>query len=241
MRTHRVYIKEKLQQGSTLSLPSKTSHYLSKVLRLKPGDEVRLFNAGDGEFPAIIGNISKNSVEVSLDAVLASPQVPALEINLALGISRGDRMDYGVQKSTELGVSSITPLFTEFGEVKLKADRAENKLRHWRKIAVSASEQSGRLDVPELAAPCRFDQWISNSPEGLNIMLEPDGGQSLKQEFSGKRINLVVGPEGGFSPAEIKQAEQQGFVIASMGNRILRTETAPVASLAILQHLYGDM
>ncbi len=247
MRISRIHFEEKLAEESTAILPAEISHYLGKVLRLKSGDQLHLFNGSDGEFLATISDVKKNAVEVSVGSLLRTADPVALQINLALGLSRGDRMDYGIQKSTELGVSSITPVYTEYGEVKLKADRVENKLRHWSKIAVSASEQSGRLTVPEVAAPCQLEQWAQDLPPGLNIMLEPSGSQKLSPRLSQDSgasvttVNLIIGPEGGFSPEEIRRMEQAGFLITSLGSRILRTETAPVAGLAIIQHLFGDM
>jgi 16S rRNA (uracil1498-N3)-methyltransferase len=271
MRISRIYFGEKLASETTAILSADISHYLGKVLRLKSGDQIHLFNETDGEFLASVSNVKKSAVEVDIGSMVRAAEAATLQINLALGISRGDRMDYGIQKSSELGVSRITPLYTEYGEVRLKADRVENKLRHWSKIAVSASEQSGRLDIAEVTAPCGLEQWARDLPVGLNIMLEPSGSQQLSAELSSKlslglspelspelspqlspqqqnsqnssvkNVNLIIGPEGGFSAKEIQWAEQAGFLITSLGKRILRTETAPVASLAIIQHLFGDM
>ncbi|NQV70739.1 MAG: 16S rRNA (uracil(1498)-N(3))-methyltransferase [Pseudohongiella sp.] len=167
-----------------------------------------------------------------------------LKIHLGLGLSRGDRMDFAIQKSTELGVSEITPLYTEHGEVKLKADRLEKKLQHWRKIAINASEQSGRLEIPEIHTPSPLAEWQQGLDAGFSLMLDPSGEDKLPLNTAAlqfEQVNLLIGPEGGFSATEIHSARNQGLVIVALGTRILRTETAPIAALAILQHLYGDM
>ncbi len=242
MRTSRIYLDHQLSTGSSISLPGETSHYLGQVLRLRIGDRLLLFNARDGEFAAVISKIEKKDVEVTLESQSREPQPPSLKIHLAQGLSRGDLMDYCMQKATELGVSQITPLITEYGEVKLKADRVENKLRHWRKITVAASEQSGRLNVPRINSPCQLQEWQQGIRPGVNIMLDPSGKESLQQGSSiPVSINLLIGPEGGFSEKEIAWARAHDFSVVSLGSRVLRTETAPVAALAILQHLYGDM
>jgi len=242
MRISRVYTDSPLEIDCSLQLGAVVSHYLAHVLRLAVADRVHLFNGRDGEFDAQITRISKHEVWVLLRQQLRGPEATALRINLGLGLSRGDRMDFAIQKSTELGVCSITPLTTQHGEVKLKAERIENKLRHWRKIAVGASEQSGRLDVPEICSPTTVADWHDSNAEGLNLLLEP-GGQDQFPASTGDsaRINLLIGPEGGFSEQEIKWGRDQHFSIVGLGTRILRTETAPIAALSILQYLYGDM
>jgi len=150
-------------------------------------------------------------------------------------------MDFAIQKSTELGAKEISPIYTDHGEVKLKADRTEKKLRHWRKIAISASEQSGRLDVPLLHSPACLSDLDSLNNDATRLMLDPTGSDELPDSISDTGIELLIGPEGGFSSTEIAYAQGQGFKIISLGSRILRTETAPIAALAILQHKYGDM
>lgn len=149
-------------------------------------------------------------------------------------------MDFAVQKSTELGVTEITPVYTEFGEVRLKADRVEKKLQHWQKIAISACEQSGRLDIPVINKPIALMD-LSLNESANKWMLEPSGSDVLPQSIAENNILLLIGPEGGFSEKEIDWAQRNDFQIVALGSRILRTETAPVAALAILQHKYGDM
>lgn len=265
MRISRVYFEGQLQTGAVVALPGESSHYLAKVLRLRIDDCVHLFNEDDGEFLARITRIKKSAMELVVEKAIGekaigeksnigNPEVEKqplegettqaeLKIHLGLGLSRGDRMDFAIQKSTELGVRQITPLYTEHGEVKLKADRVEKKLLHWRKIAISASEQCGRLHIPKINAPCLLSDWQQNTDGQFNLMLDPSGQDKLPSKASAvvKQLNLLIGPEGGFSAREITAAQKQGFAVIALGRRILRTETAPIAALAILQHLYGDM
>lgn len=250
MRISRVYFESQLKTGAVVALPTESSHYLAKVLRLRVDDCVHLFNEDDGEFLARITQVKKSAVELVVEKpITEDPSLEGdanqaeLKIHLGLGLSRGDRMDFAIQKSTELGVRQITPLYTEHGEVRLKAERAEKKLLHWRKIAISASEQCGRLHIPKINQPCSLSDWQENTDGEFNLMLDPSGQDELPSRASTviKQLNLLIGPEGGFAEREILTAQKQGFAIVALGKRILRTETAPIAALAILQHLYGDM
>ncbi|PCJ27769.1 MAG: 16S rRNA (uracil(1498)-N(3))-methyltransferase [SAR86 cluster bacterium] len=248
MRISRLYFENQLKLGENIHLPTYASHYLSHVLRLRIDDVIHLFNETDGEFLTRITLVKKGEVAVIVEKLIVGPpdaaSQPKLAIHLGLGLSRGDRMDFAVQKSTELGASQITPLYTEHGEVRLKADRVEKKLQHWRKIAISASEQSGRLDIPVINAPCTVDVWQQTLTADLSLMLDPSG-EGFLTDHSNKmpinQISLLIGPEGGFSEKEIAFARSHDFSVVNLGPRILRTETAPVAALAILQNLYGDM
>lgn len=248
MRISRVYFIGSLKADALVSLPAETSHYLSHVLRLRVDDCLHLFNAEDGEFLVCITGIKKKEVQVQVQEqkidALAHAQETRLQIHLALGLSRGDRMDIAVQKSTELGVKRITPVYTEHGEVKLKADRAEKKLRHWQKIAINASEQCGRIDIPLIDPPCLLTDWQSNESAGTKLMLDPRGEDRFpvtQEKGEIGLLNLLIGPEGGFSEMEVIEARGLGFSVVTLGSRVLRTETAPIAALAILQYLYGDM
>lgn len=242
MRVSRLHITETLVAGAQLSLPAESAHYLGTVLRAREGDSVRVFNAADGEFDAVVSKSKKGNVDVILGKCVRVPeQVSALTLHLALGLSRGDRMDYAIQKATELGVTEITPLFTEHGEVRLKPDRLENKLRHFEKIAINAAEQCGRLDVPAVNTPLALDAFLAQDKKATRLLLEPGGEQSLTAARTLTDIELIIGPEGGFSEREVAQARASNCEIMRLGPRIFRTETAPVAALAILQYLYGDL
>ena len=241
MRISRVHTDYPLQSGSELTLDAEASHYLGTVLRLRTDSIVHLFNARDGEFAARLTAASKKSVSLLIGEQQRAPQTNALAIHLGLGLSRGDRMDFGIQKSTELGATQITPIYSQFGEVRLTGERIENKLRHWRKIAINAAEQCGRLDVPAINPPESLVDWQASLGEGPCLMLDPTGTDSLAGLTTDHGLNVLIGPEGGFSDEEISWGRANGLAIVALGTRILRTETAPVAALAILQHLYGDM
>jgi 16S rRNA (uracil1498-N3)-methyltransferase len=239
MRTSRLYFEDVLAQNATVALDRESSHYLSNVLRMKIGSVVRLFNSDDGEFLGTIVTAKKYSLTVTLTSKVSAVVEEPLKIHLAASISKGDRMDYLIQKSVELGVSQITPIFSEFSEVKIKEkDRLEKKCLHWQRIARSSCEQCGRFFIPLVNPPIKFNEFVTNE-EGL-ILLDPSGKGNLKSIKRSKEFCLVTGPEGGFSSNEIEIAQERGHVV-KLGPRILRAETAPVVALAILQSELGDL
>jgi 16S rRNA (uracil1498-N3)-methyltransferase len=239
MRLSRIYQAQPLVEGATLSLDPEAAHYLGNVLRLKPGEAVNLFNARDGEFRTEVIEVSRQQVVVRVNSRVENRSDPKLTIRLGLGLSRGERMDYGIQKATELGVVAITPLVTDYCEVRLDGKRLQNRLRHWQRVAISACEQCGRSTLPELHAPQPVGEWLSAHPAGL--LLDQRGDAGLGDWQSDGAISLATGPEGGFSAAELSLARQQGYRIVQLGPRILRAETAPVVALSLLQYLYGDL
>ncbi len=241
MRLTRIYYPGSLAAGDSLELGKDTLHYLRNVLRLQKGQELLLFNERDGEFSAEIAAVSKSSLEVSLRSRQREAQIPGFNLSLGLALSKGDRMDYGIQKSAELGVNNITPLRCEHSEAKLKPDRLQNRMAHWRRIGVSAAEQSDRFDVPVINEPLPFTEWIERPGDHARLLFDPLGEESLPDALERDAIAVTIGPEGGFSPAELDAAKQNGFRVCRLGPRVLRTETAPVVALAILQHRYGDM
>lgn len=238
----RLYVEDTLRSGASLTLSDSASHYLGTVLRLKTGDTVRVFNGEQGEFSATISGGSKKSLQLILGAQTAAPKPPLLQIHLGLGLSRGERMDYALQKSTELGVSSITPIICEHGEVRFnKSVRVDNKMRHWQKVLSAATEQSGRLAPPLLQRPMLFNDWLQQQHEGPALILDPDGECSIRDLPIETTLTLLTGPEGGFSEVELGAARAKGLKCVRLGPRILRAETAPAAALAVLQTLYGDL
>ena len=242
MRLSRLHCEDELRVDNQLSLPADASHYLLTVLRLKSGDRIRLFNERDGEFEGSIRTAGKKQAVVDLIEQVREPNPEALHIDLALGVSRGERMDYAIQKATELGVAGITPIYSQHGEVRIKqAARLENKLRHWRRIVVNACEQSGRLSVPTVNEPRGLASWLNSTGSTARLLLDPRGRRAFDELNIGDSISLLVGPEGGFAEEEVRLAQRQDFIDVSLGPRILRTETAPLAAISILQHLYGDM
>ncbi len=241
MRISRLYVEASLQPGSSLTLPQEAAHYLSTVLRLKTGDAVLLFNGLDGEFSATLDAVARKQVSVLVGEQTRAVVPDKLTLHLGVGLSRGERMDFVIQKATELGVTSIAPLYCEFGEVKFKQqNRLENKLRHWRQVAINACEQSGRLSVPDITAPQPLSDWVSGQGGDCKLILDPEGGKRFKELSLTSEIVLLSGPEGGFSTAEISLAQQADFQHVVMGPRVLRTETAPLAAMAVLQSLCGD-
>jgi 16S rRNA (uracil1498-N3)-methyltransferase len=209
---------------------------------MKVGQSAILFNGEGGQYIGRLTNASKTNSTVLIDGFSAVEKESNLKIHLAVGVSKGDRMDWIIQKATELGVTEISPIFTGRTEVKLSGSRLDKKLSHWQQIAISACEQSQRNRVPSINPILSFDDWLELKHNGLKLLMNHLGDLGLS-EISPKdqHIVLLVGPEGGLSENEICVAEASGYTSVSMGPRILRTETAPVAALSILQSLWGDM
>lgn len=241
MRLSRLHTPQALHMGATLELQDELAHYLGKVLRLRPGEQVALFNGTDGEYLAVILQVDKRSVTVELTQRRACLADPQLRIHLGLGLSRGERMDYAVQKATEAGVTSLVPLLTERCEVKLKADRVDNRLGHLERIAVSASEQSGRCSVPLVETPATLEEWLARPREGACFVLDHRGTQGLQRAVAPSEVTLLIGPEGGLAEHEVDAAVAAGFQPCCLGPRVLRTETAPVVAIALAQYLWGDL
>ena len=239
MRLSRIHTEQPLTAGQRVTLDADQAHYLGKVLRARPGHQFALFNAQDGEFIAEIVAVNKRDIELEILAVRAAVPDSGLQVHIGMGISRGERMDYAVQKATELGVSSLTPLFTDFSEVKLSTDRADKRTAHWQKVATSASEQCGRCSVPDIHHPVNLKDWLATVPAGQGFMLDHTGSHG----FTGPRpeaVYLLIGPEGGTSDEEKHLALDAGFCMVRLGPRVLRTETAPVVALTALQLQWGD-
>lgn len=224
-----------------MELEAGAAHHLVQVLRLKPGQQVILFNGDGHEFGASLVEIGKRSARLRLLQRSEAEPEPPLAIHLGLGLSRGERMDLAVQKSVELGVQAITPLFTEHCGVRLSSQRVDRRLSHWRGIAVSASEQSGRCRLPTLESPVLLSCWLAQSGTESGIMLDHRSSTSLDQiPRPTGRVRLLAGPEGGLSEQERLLARNNGFSAARLGPRVLRTETAPLAAIAAVQMLWGD-
>ncbi len=240
MRISRIYTDQGLTQNSNLRLTGQTAHYLSKVLRLKVNAELILFNGDGYEYAAIITSIQKKEIDLEISTASPAASESPLQTILALGISRGERMDLAIQKSTELGVTEIVPLFTEFSEVKLQGERLQKKLKHWQQIAISACEQSGRNSLPVVQSPISLTDWCEQTACELKLILAPDQGKSIAEMETSGQVALLIGPEGGFSEQEIATAVNTGFHPVRLGPRVMRTETAPVAALSCLQLLWGD-
>jgi 16S rRNA (uracil1498-N3)-methyltransferase len=241
MRITRIYTAQRLDSNSTIVLEPEPSHHLARVLRLGVGDSLVLFNGDGGEYPGEITAIDKKSVTVETGARCELNCESPLDIHLGIAVSRGERMDWIVQKSTELGVRSLTPLFTEHSGVKLSADRADKKIQHWQKIAVSACEQCGRNRLPTIYPVQTLNLWLESTEAERKFVLHHRAERNAGAGNAPATIALLVGPEGGLSEQEIEAAEQAGYASMSLGPRVLRTETAPLAAITLLQGWWGDM
>ncbi len=241
MRIPRIYTEQHLTPDSELTLEPAASRHLIQVLRLRAGSDLVLFNGDGHNYPARLVHTAKKDAVVQVVSVSDLEPQSLLDIHLFISISKGERMDFAIQKSVELGVNGITPLFTQHGVVNLKGDRLEKRQQHWRKVMISACEQSGRCWLPQMHQAKELDQLLETPPKGLNLVLNHRADIGL-QEFDqpDERINLLVGPEGGLSDSEIGAVENCGFHGVRLGPRVLRTETAPLAAIAAIQTLWGD-
>ncbi len=244
MSLPRIFTNEPLAVDAELILDSSASAHLTKVLRLQTGDEITLFNGCGGEYISKISIADKRKTSVIPLRHVPTETKSLLDITLCQAIAKGERVDFAVQKTTELGVNSIQLLHTERCQFGLKGERATKKLTHWQKIAISACEQSGRDTIPSILPAIKLDQLFSNiEPGALIILLDtnPNTQQQLPEQIlSDQKIYILVGPEGGFSPAEIELAAKQNTLGINLGKRILRTETAGMTLMSILQFKYGD-
>ena len=242
MRIPRVFSPQTMAIGDCIELEAGAARHLTSALRMSSGQLVTLFNGHGGEYTAELVEAKKGKATVRITEFDKADRESNLSIHLAIGISRGERMDLIVQKATELGVSEITPLFTERCEVKLSGARLDKKVSHWQQVAISACEQCQRNSLPSINAPVKIDQWQVNCDASLKLVLHHRTDQSLSDmpPPSGQ-VALLIGPEGGLSEREIEHAISLGFSPLALGPRVLRTETAPLAAISILQSLWGDM
>jgi 16S rRNA (uracil1498-N3)-methyltransferase len=238
----RIYVAQALVAGATCELPEGAAAHLVKVLRLGVGAEFTLFNGAGGEYRAHIGSIARSRVTATVGAHVAIEREAPLHVTLLPAVVRGERMDYIVQKATELGVHGIQPVLCARGNIRIDADAGERKLEHWRGVAIAACEQCGRNTLPQIHAPLALRDALA-CPAQLRLVLLPAATLSLPRLLAGalpQGVAFLSGPEGGFDAAEQAQALQAGFVACRLGPRVLRTETAPLAALAALQVLAGD-
>ncbi len=242
MRTPRVYSPQTMAIGDRIELEAGAARHLTSALRMNSGQLVTLFNGTGGEYTAELVEAKKGKATVTINSFNQVDRESSLSIHLAIGISRGERMDWIVQKATELGVSEITPLFTERCEVKLSGDRLDKKVGHWQQVAISACEQSQRNRIPSVNTPIKLEQWQQDCEASLKLVLHHRTEKSLGDMLApSAEIALLIGPEGGLSEREIEQAISLDFSSLALGPRVLRTETAPLAAISILQSLWGDM
>lgn len=240
----RLFVSRALSNGAVLELQGEQARYLGRVLRARAGEKVCVFNADNGEWTATIQRIDKSSVELRIESRNVTATESPLRIHLVQGISRGERMDFVVQKATELGVKRISPVFTEYGVVKLDDKRAAKRRDHWQHVCESACEQCGRTRPPLIDAPLPLNRWFGarEAVGSTQLVLRPSAKTTLIAiDAPRTKLCLLIGPEGGFSDKEYADAQAAGFQAVSLGPRILRTETAALAALAIAQSVWGDL
>ena len=241
MRDIRIYVDQPLAADTEATLPDAAAHHLLRVLRLTPGSIIRIFNGTGNQFSAeIVEARGRQHCRVRLGPAEQPPVESKIDVTLAQAIGKGDRMDWCIQKSTELGVTRIQPLSTERTEVRLSGQRLQRRLDHWQGVATAAAEQSGRLKVPMVDPPMALNALAPI--DGLNIVLHPRGDLGPRDLAAPgtDRFMVIIGPEGGFSDGETATLTQLGCSLLSMGKRILRTETAGPAALAMLHSRFGD-
>lgn len=240
MRIPRIYTDQPLSAGADLQLDDSASRHLCQVLRLNTGDALVLFNGDGCSYPARISQADKKKAQVIVDACDSRSLESPLHIHLGIALSKGDRFDWVLQKATELGVAAITPLQTQRVDVKLNRERAEKKQRHWQQVIVSACEQCGRNRLPHLAEPQVLQHWLASVEAEQKWVLSPAHEGGLQPSQAASSAALLVGPEGGLEDDEVRLALDSGFASLQLGPRILRTETAPLAAISILQFCWGD-
>ncbi|BFM18536.1 16S rRNA (uracil(1498)-N(3))-methyltransferase [Maricurvus nonylphenolicus] len=241
MRIPRIYTSQPLATSQTLELEENPSRHIAKVLRMEAGRELVLFNGEGGEYNATLTEVGKKRVSVTLGEFNDIDRASPLKIELAIGVSRGERFEWVLQKATELGVTSITPLFTDRTEVKLAGPRLEKKIGHWQQILISACEQCQLNQPPTLNTPQQFTQWLPTAEADLKLVLHHRSEKRLADQSQPQSACLLIGPEGGLSTEEIQQAESLGFNALTLGPRVFRTETAPITAISLLQYLWGDL
>jgi 16S rRNA (uracil1498-N3)-methyltransferase len=240
MRTHRFYTDIPLETGNKIQLPKEAAHHCAQVLRYKIGDRLTVFNGDSFDYLASITSIEKKRCEIEIEKRIELTNESPLKIHLIQGIAKGDKMDLIIQKAVELGVSEITPIFTERCNVKLDAKRLAKKLDHWNNIAISACEQSGRAVVPKVNSAVPIEQLAAT--ESLSFYLEPTANKTFRDyKITDQTVELLIGPEGGFSEKDLRRAKEKSISGVALGPRILRTETAGLSAIAILQSQFGDL
>jgi 16S rRNA (uracil1498-N3)-methyltransferase len=237
----RVFIAAPLAAGPGFRLPPAAAHHVGRVLRLRPGDPLVLFDGGGGEFPARIVDCTGDGVFVEIGPRTACEREAPLALTLAQALQAADKMDLTIQKAVELGATRIVPLAAERSVLKLAGERAERRQAHWRQVIVAACEQCGRNRLPRLEPVQPLAQWLATpSTADLRLLLSPSAGSGLAAVPAAAEIELLCGPEGGFSGHEAAAARAAGFRGLRLGPRILRSETAGLAALAAIQARFGD-
>lgn len=244
MRLTRNYVDHPLQPGQRVALPEAVANHLLRVLRLNVGDALIVFNGDGFDYRATVASAERRAAQIEVLSRQAASSESALPITLGQGIARGDKMDWVLQKASELGVAAIAPLRTQWTEVRLNAERAERRHQHWHGVIAAACEQCGRATLPALTPASDLSAWAGSAPENaLRLLLDPEGEHTLTTcppPQPGQPVWIVIGPEGGLSERDIATLHAAGFNGLRLGPRVLRTETAPVVALSVAQQLWGD-
>lgn len=224
-----------------MTLDERAARHAARVLRLRAGDVVTLFNGDGSDYRARLTLAAKDAVTAVVEDREPARRESPLRLTLAQGIARGQRMDYTLQKAVELGVTGIAPVFCGRTEVRLAGERLDRRIAHWRGVIIAACEQSGRAVLPELEPPADLSKWLKHPRTGTRLVLRPEAESGPGALFRSEEVTLLIGPEGGLSEEEIGAATRAGFTPLRLGPRVLRTETAGPAAIAVLQALWGDM
>jgi 16S rRNA (uracil1498-N3)-methyltransferase len=243
MRLNRIYTPGPLVPDSEVALPAAGAYHVARVLRMRTGAALAVFDGKGSEYRAEIIRAESSDVSVRIGEHIVATAESPLSITLVQGISRSERMDWALQKATELGVNVIAPVITARSVVRLDEKQSAKKQQHWHNIVIGACEQSGRSHVPSVLAPVSLRQYLQeHSKEGMRLVLSPTGPSALAGLTTmSKRVELLIGPEGGLDDEEIDRAQSAGFVPVRLGPRVLRTETAAVTALSVLQAMWGDL
>jgi 16S rRNA (uracil1498-N3)-methyltransferase len=241
LRIHRLHVRQALEPGLEVALEERAAHYLARVLRVGAGQAVVLFNGDGFDYAGEVRHAGRRETTVAVNARLPGLVESALRISVVQAVSRGERMDHTLQKCTELGAAEFQPLFCERSEVRLDGAKLERRLDHWRGVVVSACEQCGRARIPPVHPPLTVHGWLGQAVQGSRLVLDPDAGSPLAAVNPAGSVEFAVGPEGGFSETELALMSRQEVRAVSLGPRILRTETAAPAAVAVLQCLKGDL
>ena len=241
MRTIRIFQDSPIEVNQELKLDEFGANHVSRVLRMKPGEEIVVFNGLGSEYPSKIKEISKKEVIIlPFDKKTPLNESP-IKIHLVQALSKGDRMDFTIQKAVELGVTQITPIITSRCAVRLKDDRLEKKIESFKKIVISACEQCGRVFIPKVNPILELNEFFKVPDDNLKLILNPYTQTKIKELPRSQGYTLLIGPEGGLSDEEVKLAQDNNFKSVLLGPRILRTETAPLVAISILQASFGDI
>lgn len=243
MRIPRIYHPEPLNGQTLCRLSEDGANHVGRVLRMKSGDEIILFDGSNHIFHAKLTDVGKKQVEAQIFQQTFDDRESNLPIHLGQVISRGERMEFTIQKSVELGVNIITPLWSERCGVKLGEERQDKKIQQWQKIAIAACEQCGRNVVPEIRPIMKLEEWCAEQDNMLKLNLHPRAQYSIRAlpNMPSEGVRLLIGPEGGLSAEEIAMTEQYQFTEIQLGKRVLRTETAALATISALQAVFGDL